>query len=262
MHQDHFNSAGVTIWLPIIVLILVLIVYLAGVAKVKRAGKSWSSFRTTCFICGTCLLIIALAPPLANYAHHDLRGHMVQHLLIGMLAPLVLVLAAPFTLCLRILPTLKSRKITSLLGSRPFHLISNPVSALLLNIGGMYLLYLTPLYAAMQTKAWIHYLVHFHFLAAGYLFAWSIAGPDPAPKRAAFRFRLLVLLVGMATHAWLSKLMFAYEFPRDTTHSIEEIQEASMIMYYGGDFAEVLLAISLFFTWRRHKGLIYNPLTT
>lgn len=260
MHQDQLNSAGVTTWLSILILVLVLMAYMAGVAKVKKAGKSWSSLRTICFISGTGMLLFALSPPLASVAHHDLRGHMAQHLLIGMLAPLGFVLAAPLTLCLRILPADKARKITSLLASRPFHLISHPLTALFLNIGGMYLLYLTPLFAAMQTSLWIHYLVHFHFLAAGYLFVWSIAGPDPAPKRPALRLRLLVLFVSMATHAWLSKLMYAYGFPRNTTHSIEEIQDASKLMYYGGDLAEVLLAIALFLIWRRHKALKYNVL--
>lgn len=255
MHQDHMNFGGVALWVPLVILILILAAYLAGVVRLRRNGVDWSGFRVFYFVLGIALLFAAFAPPLATLVHHDLRVHMVQHLLIGMLAPLGLVLAAPLTLVLRILPAEKGRKITAVLGSRPLHFISHPVTALFLNIGGMYILYLTPLYAAMQTSMWIHYLVHFHFVAAGYLFIWSVAGPDPAPGRPSLRFRLLVLFVSMATHAWLSKLMYAYEFPRNTSHSLTEIQEAAQWMYYGGDLAEVLLAVAFFALWYRKKSL-------
>ena len=118
----------------------------------------------------------------------------------------------------------------------------------------MFFLYLTPLYAAMQKHMWLHYFMHFHFLAAGYLFTWSIAGPDPAPKRPSFRLRLLVLFISMATHAYLSKLMYAYQYPKNTSHSLIEIQEAALWMYYGGDLAELLLAIAFFSFWYRSRA--------
>ena len=253
MHNDHINVFSAAIWLPVLLLALLLTAYLAGVQKLRGNGKSWSRFRTICFISGIALIATAVLPPLADYAHHDLRGHMIQHLLIGMLAPLGLVLAAPLTLLLKILPPESARKVTSILASRPFHYLSHPITALLLNIGGMYLLYLSPLYAAMQTNMYIHYLVHVHFLAAGYLFIWSIAGPDPAPKRPSLRVRLVVLFISMASHAYLSKFMYAYHYPRNTTHNIEEIQDAAQLMYYGGDLAEVLLAIAFFSMWYRLK---------
>lgn len=56
--------------------------------------------------------------------------------------------------------------------------LSHPISALFLNIGGMYVLYLTPLYETSLHSTAVHYWVHIHFLMAGYLFAWAIAGPD------------------------------------------------------------------------------------
>ena len=255
MQSHHSNPFGITLstWILVLLLLLLLITYMAGVRRLRRTGKKWSSFRSLCFAGGIGLLLIALTPPLAHYGHHDLRGHMIQHLLIGMLAPLGLVLAAPVTLALQLLPPEKGRIISSVFGSKPFHFIAHPLTALLLNIGGMYLLYLTPLYINMQSNMLLHYLVHIHFLTAGYLFIWSIAGPDPAPRRPSLQVRLIVLFISMATHAYLSKLMFAYQFPQNTTHSSKEIEEAAKIMYYGGDLAELLLAIAFFSVWYRSK---------
>ena len=55
----------------------------------------------------------------------------------------------------------------------------------------------------------LHRLVHLHFLAAGYLFAYSIAGPDPAPHRPSVPARLVILGVAIAAHALLAQLLYA-----------------------------------------------------
>ena len=228
----------------------------------RRGGRRWSGWRIAAFVAGAGLLAVAAAPPLVRFAHADLRGHMLQHLLIGMLAPLGLVLAAPVTLALRTLSVPAARRITGLLRRRPLRVLSHPVTALVLNIGGMYLLYLTPLYAATLGSPALHHLVHLHFLAAGYLFTWAIlAGPDPAPHPPRMRTRLGVLFVSMAAHATLGKLMYGYLWPRGTFHRADEIRAAAQLMYYGGDLAEVLLAVALFAMWYQRRGAHYRHAT-
>ncbi|WP_224996188.1 cytochrome c oxidase assembly protein [Cesiribacter sp. SM1] len=250
-HYSAYNSPS--FWIPNAILLLVLLLYLMAVVRQYQQGKSWSGWRTAGFCSGIALLILALWPPLMHYGHQNLEGHMIQHLLIGMLAPLGLVLAAPLTLVLRTLNPPTGRRLTAVLGSRPFHYVSHPLTALLLNIGGMYLLYLTPLYGAIQHHPYLHWVLHLHFLLAGYLFVWAIAGPDPAPRRPGLQLRSIVLFISAGAHAYLSKAMYAYEFPRNTHHSLEEIQAAAKLMYYGGDLAELLLAVAFFYTWYKAK---------
>lgn len=254
MSEHHMGFGASSSLVPLLVTGIVLAAYLAAVVWQRRSARHWSGWRTTSFVVGIALLTIAMSPSLANWGHHDLRGHMIQHLLIGMFAPLGLVLAAPVTLALRTLPVRISRFITAMLRSQLFHWLSHPGSALILNIGGMYLLYLTPLYSLTLTNPYVHYLVHLHFLTAGYLFVWAIAGPDPAPRRPGMRIRLIVLFMGMSAHAYLSKVMYAYTWPRNTAHSIDQIYAAAQLMYYGGDFAELLLTAALFATWYRTRG--------
>ncbi|MFD3003833.1 cytochrome c oxidase assembly protein [Pontibacter toksunensis] len=237
--------------IPFLLLAAALTIYLFAVARQRHHENRWSRWRTISFIVGLSLLAVAMTPSLMQYAHYDLRGHMIQHLLIGMLAPLGLVLAAPLTLLLRTLPVQGARTVTAVLRSKPFHWLSHPGTALVLNIGGMYLLYLTPLYNLTLTSSFVHYLVHLHFLLAGYLFTWSIVGPDPAPHRPGMRTRLVVLFMSIAAHAFLSKFMYAYSWPRHTPHDLEQIREAAQLMYYGGDFAELLLVVVLFANWYR-----------
>lgn len=239
-------------WLPLIVIFLLTLAYLAAAYGQRSNAASWSVWRSGFFILGSLLLAVAVSPPLMTWAHHDLVGHMTLHLLIGMLAPLAWVLAAPITLLLRTLPQAGGRRVAAFLQSRLVRVVSHPVSALVLNIGGMYVLYLTPLYSASLNNSLLHYGVHIHFLVAGYLFCWSIlAEPDASPHRLSLRFRLGILFASIATHSLLGKIMYGYGWPRGTFHSLDEVQAAAQVMYYGGDFAEVLLAIVLLTFWLR-----------
>lgn len=228
--------------------------YLAAAYAQRSTAAGWSGWRCGFFIMGSLLLAIALMPPMMDWAHHDLRGHMAAHLLIGMVAPLAWVLAAPVSLLLRTLPQAGGRRLVGFLHSRPLQLVTHPAGALLLNIGGMYVLYLTPLYAASLHNQLLHYWVHAHFLVAGYLFCWAIlAGPDASPHRLSLRFRLGVLFISIAAHSLLGKLMYGYGWPRGTAHQEENIQAAAQWMYYGGDLAELLLAVVLMSVWLRQS---------
>ncbi|MCA1773394.1 MAG: cytochrome c oxidase assembly protein [Halomonas sp.] len=251
MHlHDHATHGSMLDWLPLALIILLTVAYLAAAYAQRHKTADWNDWRSVFFILGSLLLAIAVAPPLMTWAHHDLVGHMTLHLLIGMLAPLAWVLAAPITLLLRTLPQAGGRRVAALLQSGVVRFISHPISALVLNIGGMYVLYLTPLYAASLHNQALHYGVHLHFLVAGYLFCWAIlAEPDVSPHRLSLRFRLGVLFAAIATHSLLGKLMYGYGWPRNTGHSLEEVQAAAQWMYYGGDLAEVLLAVVLLTLW-------------
>jgi putative membrane protein len=249
------TGASVVVW---VILAGILALYLMAAVRQRRGGRRWSAWRSLSFLVGVGLLAVAVSPPVVAAAHHDLRGHMLQHLLLGMLAPLGLVLAAPATLMLRTLPVAGGRRISALLRSRPMHGLTHPISALVLDVGALYLLYLTPLFAATLVHPWLHGLVHLHFVAAGCLFAWVIAGPDPAPRRPSLRVRLAVLFVAIAAHSTLAKLMYAYGWPRGTPHDLEQIRAAAQLMYYGGDLAELLLAIALFASWYRATGRRYR----
>ncbi|WP_203737750.1 cytochrome c oxidase assembly protein [Actinoplanes italicus] len=97
-------------------------------------------------------------------------------------------------------------------------------------------------------------VVQVHFLLAGYLFAWVVAGPDPAPRRPSVPVRLMVLGVAIAFHAVFSQLMFAGVVGDPATPRAER-EGGAELMYYGGDIAELLLAAALVTRWRpRRQG--------
>lgn len=254
-HSSHqLPQDSISEWLPLALIGFAVILYIYGVIRLSNRNVKWNIWLSISFMVGLSLVSIAMIPTITQWAHHDLRGHMVQHLLIGMFAPIFLVLGAPFTLALKTLPRQLSLCLTYLLRTKIFHFISQPITALLLNIGGMYILYLTPLYHLTLTNPVLHHLIHIHFLAAGYLFTWSIIGPDPAPGRPKLSLRLVVLFVSIAAHGFLSKIMYAHLYPLNSPHGAEEIQEAAKLMYYWGDLSELLLIIFLFTIWYKKRG--------
>jgi putative membrane protein len=165
-----------------------------------------------------------------------------------MLAPLGLVMGAPITLLLRTAPARYARSISRILRSTALQVLANPAVALVLDLGGMAALYFRGLYAAMMTHPALHYVVRFHFVAAGCLYAWVIAGPDPAPHRPSVPTRLAVLGVAVAIHSVLAQLLYAGWFVAVRAPG-NQLQHAAELMYYGGDITEMLLAIALVATW-------------
>lgn len=250
----HGHTAGgdVLEWLlPALVLPAAAGAYLSLARRARHRNPvlGWSRWRTAWFLTGAALLGVALLPPVAPFAHGDFRGHMAQHMLIGMYAPLALVLAAPVTLLLRTLPTPRARRLTAVLHSPPVRVLTRPVVATALSTGGLAVLYFTPLHNAATGGPAAHWLLHAHFLLSGCLFAHAIAGPDPAPSRPGVRARLVCLGVAITAHAVISQLMYG-GFGVRIHAPVGQVRAGAEIMYYGGDIAELLLAAALVTTWR------------
>ncbi|MFC8224817.1 cytochrome c oxidase assembly protein [Streptomyces sp. NPDC057287] len=250
-HRQESGGLPLEVLLPAVLVLLLAggYVLLAGRTRRRNPQAGWNRWRTGWFLAGCALLTGGLLPPIAPWAHGDFRGHMLQHLLIGMYAPLGLVLGAPVTLLLRNLPADKGRRLTGLVRSRPVHVLANPVTALVLSVGTLGLLYFTPLYSTISVNTGMHWLLHAHFLLAGCLFAYVIAGPDPAPARPGVPVRLVVLGAAITAHAVISQLMYG-GFGIDIHAPVDQVQGGAQIMYYGGDIAELLLAVALVATWR------------
>ncbi|MEV6117468.1 cytochrome c oxidase assembly protein [Streptomyces sp. NPDC052109] len=255
MHQHADGAAG----LPEAVLTALALLAAAGGyllaahrARRRNPAQGWHTWRSVSFLAGLTLLAVALLPPLASAAHSDFRAHMAQHMLIGMYAPLALVLAAPVTLLLRTLPPKQARRTTSALHSPPARLAAHPAVALLLSTGTLGALYFTPLYDTAMAHPAGHWLMHAHFLASGCLFAYVIAGPDPAPTRPGVRTRLVYLGIAIAAHALIAQALYG-GFLIDVHAPVDQVQQGAEIMYYGGDVAELLLAGALVATWRPER---------
>lgn len=246
MHHDHGAAAGPGA-ADVLVLTLAALALIGYATAVYRASRrsAWPWARTAAWVGGVVSIAVALVGPLADEAHRDFTAHMGAHLLIGMLGPLLLVLAAPVTLALRVLPVARARALTRLLRHPIVRVLTHPVVTATLNAGGLWVLYTTDLFALMHTSGWVSVLVHLHLVVAGYLFTVSLIGPDPAP-RASFAVRACVLVTFVAAHSVLAKWLYAHP-----PAGVADGRMGAQLMYYGGDAIDVLVMVLLVAEWYR-----------
>ncbi|MGF9917699.1 cytochrome c oxidase assembly protein [Paenibacillus ehimensis] len=241
----HESSSFVEFGLAwITVLGLVLYAFAAFVSG--RRFKPWPLYRYVCWFFGIGSAAAAVIGPLARRAHTVFTAHMTGHLLFGMLAPLLLALAAPMTLLLRVLPVPLSRKLSHVLRSWPLVILTDPVITSLLNIGGLWILYTTDLYGMMHQNVMIHLLVHVHVFLAGYFFTVSMLYVDPVPHRTSFLYRATVLVFALAGHGILSKYIYAH--PPAGVSGIQA-EQGGKLMYYGGDGIDIILIFIFCLQW-------------
>lgn len=229
-------------------LLLGTFVYLFCTIHAGRLGKKWPGSRFIFLVFGVLFAICSVTGPLPDLAHADFRIHMVTHLFLGMLSPLLIHFSHPLTLILRTLSVQKARKLTRFFKSRYVRTISHPVNASLLNIGGLWLLYTTHLYEMMHQHELLLVLVHIHIFLVGYVYTASILQLEPSPVRYRFSFRSAVLVLSLAAHQILAKYLYAH--PPDGV-PLDQAEAGGMLMYYGGDAIDLVMIITLCRKWHK-----------
>ena len=205
-------------------------------------NKKWPKTLLVYWLIGAACIAFSVTGSLAHEAHHNFIAHMIVHLLLGMIAPLFFVLAKPVTLFVRTLPTAAARRLMRFFKIPNIRLIAHPITASLLNVGGLWLLYTTDLYAMMHTSIFVHYVVHVHIFLAGYVFTHVILSIDFYPHRASWMMRAIVLIVAIAAHNILAKWIYANPLQMITG---QQAETGAMWMYYGGGIIEVAIIILL-----------------
>ena len=250
-HVGHHDPGWVVLeYLAAAVVVALALGYAAGLWTTRTRSR-WPIHRPVLWFVGLACLGASLIGPVADAAHASFTGHMVGHLLLGMLAPLLMVLAAPITLLLRALPVTGARRVSRVLRSGPVRVIGHPVTAAILNAGGLWLLYVTDLFHLMHSSPAIYALIHAHIFLAGYVFTAALVGVDPNPHRASMRMRSVVLIVFIAAHQILAKWLYAYP-PAGVDPADGRI--GAQVMFYGGDVVDVTIIVLLFLGWYRSTG--------
>ncbi|MCZ2830392.1 cytochrome c oxidase assembly protein [Modestobacter sp. VKM Ac-2986] len=222
----------------------------AHLVPVLRDRPRWPVARTAAWLAGLGCVAAALTGPLAT-AHGDLRAHMAGHLLLGMVAPLLLVLARPVTLALRTLPLPAARRLSRVLRSAPLRVLGDPFVAVALNAAGLWVLYGTGLLAAMVHSPGLHLLVSVHVLLTGWLATAAVLALDPAPHRRGVPARAVALAAGAAAHDVLAKALYAHP-PAGTLRA----EEGAQLMYHGGTAVHLLVAAVLWRQWYRSRDAV------
>jgi cytochrome c oxidase assembly factor CtaG len=256
------SSAWVFDPVPFAVVVAVGAYYLYGVHVLHRRGDRWPAGRTVSFVgLGLGTIVVATMSPIAAYDTTLLSLHMVQHMLLSMLAPVFLALGAPVTLALRTMTRTPRRYLLAVLHSRVAAVLTFPVVTFALYVLSPWALYFTSWYDATLDSAYLHGVLHLHFLLVGCLFFWPLVGVDPVPGRVSYPFRMAMIFFTLPFHAFLGVTMMgmttliagehyrALELSWTTPEADQEM--AGALLWGSGDMIALIFFAVLFAQWVR-----------
>ena len=192
-------------------LIFLVALYIKGVVILTKRGDKWPVGRTIAFALGISAVDFATSGGLGLYSHFAFANHMMAHMVLGMIAPIGIVLGAPITLALRTLPLGRNQQesgiremFIELLHSKLSKFYTNPVVALAIFDGSLFALYFTPLFGNIMQGHSGHFFMSLHFLLAGFLFFQVLIGIDPLPRKVPHIAKIIVIFAAMSIHAFFS----------------------------------------------------------
>ncbi|MBF6211941.1 bifunctional copper resistance protein CopD/cytochrome c oxidase assembly protein [Nocardia puris] len=189
--------------------IVLAVVYLLGVRRLRKRGDAWPVGRTIAWLSGCALLLFATSSGVGRYAPAVFSVHMMQHMALSMMAPILLALGGVVTLALRALPPAGRGGVP---GPREWILLAvhNPVSRFLTQpvvasvifVAGFYALYMGGIYDSFVDSHAAHLAMILHFLISGYLFYWVVIGIDPKPREVHSLTKLGMVFGSLPFHAF------------------------------------------------------------
>ncbi|MFE1958828.1 cytochrome c oxidase assembly protein [Streptomyces sp. NPDC059479] len=249
--------------------LLALALYGGSVLRLRRRGDAWPVGRTVAFVLGVLTVALVMCTKLNDYGMVMFSVHMVQHMVISMVSPILLLLGAPVTLALRALPVAgRGRKgprelLLVVLHSRYVRIITHPAFTIPLFIASLYGLYFTPLFDFLMGSKAGHVAMMVHFLAVGLIFFWPIMGIDPGPHRPGHLMRMLELFAGMPFHAFFGialmmasePMVAAYRNPPGSLgiDALTDQNAAGGIAWAFSEIPSVLVLVALVYQWYRSE---------
>ncbi|MBF4621446.1 cytochrome c oxidase assembly protein [Clavibacter sp. VKM Ac-2542] len=246
--------------------------YLLGVRRLRRRGDAWPRGRTVVWILGWLVVFVTTSSGLGKYSSVSFSLHMLLHMSLNMLGPLLLVMAAPVTLALRAIPPRRRGEpaaahewITGLVNWSVTRTLLNPLWVFVSFVGSYYLIYLTPIFQEAMRYHWSHQLMNLHFLIGGYLFYSLVIGADHPPRPLPHIGKLGLVLAAMPFHAFfgviimtsttvIAETFYAYVDAPWMTDLAGDQYLGGGIAWSAGELPLIVVVIALVTQWARQDA--------
>ena len=242
--------------------------YVAGILRLRRRGDSWPVMRTVSWLAGVGVVLWCTNTGISVYAQVSVGLHMVQHMTMTMLAPILLVMGAPATLALRALrPAVGNERgprewLVWFLHSWVTRVLTNPFFVFFVYVISLYGLYFTPAFGWLMGSHVGHVVMQLHFILAGYLFYWVLIGIDPRPKPLPYWGRLVLLLLAISVHGFFAvALMMSTEpiapewygivRPDWITDALRDSLDGGQVAWGVGEIPNLIVLIAIAVQWSR-----------
>jgi putative membrane protein len=245
-----------------------MLLYLAGVRRYDAAhgARPFPRWRVTAFVSGTVVLWASLVPPLDAYADRQFAVHMVQHLLLTLVAAPLLVLGTPLAVLRRAAPASVRRALGWGLRHPIIQTLQFPVltwSAFALVMWGSHY---SALYEAALERRLVHLLEHALYLGAALLFWMPVVAAEPSRWRMSHPLRLLYVMVAAPANVFLALSLYQstrvlyphYEVANLLAgrSPLADQRAGAAVMWIAGGIPFFVALVAVAASWARHETLL------
>jgi len=220
--------------------------------------------RSAAFFGGLFAIAVALMSGIERYDTTLFSLHMVQHLLLMLVAAPLLVLAAPVTQLLRASsPQVRQRRLVPVLHSSAVGALGHPVVAWLTFSLVLWISHFSPLFNDALEDRGVHDAEHAIYLVASLLFWWPAIAADPARHRMPYPVRVLYVLLQLPVNSFVGMaITFADSplYPHYATlnapygiTALADQQIAGGTMWLAGDIVFIGAILLIVGAWMRHE---------
>jgi len=231
--------------------------------SVAHPANPHPRWRSAAFVGGLAVLAAALMSPIEAYEGQLFSVHMLQHMLLELVAAPLLLLGAPATLALRAASPSVRARLLSVLHSRAVTVLSFPLLAWVLFAAVNWGWHFSSLYNDALEIPWLHDLQHLSFLGAALLFWWPVVGADPARWRLPHPVRLFYLFLAMPQNSFLGIALMSAPLAL-YSHYLTNVRDwgptpiadqsvGGMLMWVGGDVVFLLAMGLIVAAWVREE---------
>ena len=237
--------------------------YLWGAWRVGRAhpARPWPWWRTGMFLAGLAVVVLATQSGIGAYDDVLFWDHMIQHLLLIMVAPPLLVVGQPFTLLLHASRNPLHTWAKRVMRSRVLSFLTWPPFGFVAYVATVVGTHLTSLTGLILRNQLLHNAEHVLYLVVGYLFFLPIFGREPIRWRLSYPIRILVLVLAMPVDTFTGLVLgyagtwfgngTAGPRPPGSPGPVEDVHWAGATMWIAGDAIMLGFIMLVMLVWSR-----------
>jgi len=237
------------------------VLYLWGARRVARRhpARPWAAWRTGMFLGGLAVVVLATQSGIGAYDDVLFWDHMIQHLMLIMIAPPMLIVGQPITLLMHAsrnpLHSWTKRAVRSGVAS----FLTWPVFGFMAYAGAIAAAHLTNIANLVETNQTLHNGEHAVFLVVGYLFFLPILGREPIRWRLSYPMRFIILILVMPVDTFTG-LVLSYgnagtpgipagPRPGWAPAPVQDLHLGGAVMWIGGDALMFALMMLVYLMW-------------
>lgn len=242
-------------WGPFALLVLAGVLalgywYMRGDWLLAGRGRRWPQWRTASFLGGLVAVDLALQSPIATFTASYFQAHVMQHLLLMIVAPPLLALGAPSTLLLQTAGRRTKVRWLGVLRSKPFAVLTHPITVWSLYFGAMFVFFLTSLINVAMTHMALMDVINLTFLLGGCLYWWPMVGQDPIVHwKMGYGARMANILIGAAPETFLGLAILGQHNPIASMYTIASTHAGGGLLWSSTEFATMAGFIPIFIQW-------------